>query len=273
MPELPEVETVVRGLNNKIINRIIFKIQTSNHKLRLAYPKNFAEQLINQKIIKVWRRAKYIICQLSNDVCLIMHLGMSGKINIGVQNDNLPKHTHFTLHLDNGESLYFNDPRRFGLITTCEYSKLFEHKLLAHMGAEPLTEELTIDYLLEKFKTRNGPIKTTLMDNKIIVGVGNIYASESLFLARISPLLPAKQLTKVQLTKLILAIKSTLEKAIKLGGSTLKDYRNAEDNKGYFQNEFNVYGRDQQNCLLCNEIIVKLNQAGRATYYCIKCQK
>jgi formamidopyrimidine-DNA glycosylase len=271
MPELPEVETVTVGLRNQILGETFTNVQLNRHNLRIDIPPSLPKLTQNQVITKITRQAKYILIHLVNDYILILHLGMSGRILINpLKEPN--KHNHVIFSLTNNHKIIFNDPRRFGLITICHSSELSTSKLFANLGLEPFAPGFDVEYLSNKLKKRSMPIKTALMNNQLVVGVGNIYACESLFRSRISPLRPSNKLDHNELQKLIAAIQQTLYEAIAAGGSSLKDYVNTKGDVGYFQNKLQVYGRTGKACVNCDNEIVQIKQAGRSTFYCPKCQ-
>ena len=273
MPELPEVETICQGLRDKILNHNITEVHhLTKLKLRQEIPADIAQKIINSKIINVTRRAKYIQIFLSNDLILLIHLGMSGKILLKDKSYLYQKHDHFAFNLSGGQCVVYNDPRRFGLITVALKDELNDHPLIKNLGIEPFDPKFTPDYL-EKILKRKQPIKLTLMDNRYIVGIGNIYASESLFLSKVSPLRASDSLKHKEILLLHEKIIEVLNFAIMRGGSSLKDYASVSGEKGYFQNSFNVYGRYGEPCKVCNSFIIKIKQGGRASFYCDKCQK
>jgi len=277
MPELPEVETICRGIEQNIIGKKILAIQTSDKNLRLPFPKNFAD-LENQKIISVARRARYILIKIATHKILLVHLGMSGKLlHLEKFPKNLEKHDHFIMKFFDDSCLIHNDPRRFGLVDLVDEKNINQHSMIKNLGFEPLTDDFNSNYLQEKLKGKKINIKTAMMDNAIVVGVGNIYINESLFESKISPLREAGSLSLKELETLTGNIKKILQKAIKLGGSTLRDYVKSNGDVGGFQFDFKVYGRDKQNCLLCNPVssgkIKRIKQNGRASFYCPSCQK
>ncbi|MFN7038285.1 MAG: bifunctional DNA-formamidopyrimidine glycosylase/DNA-(apurinic or apyrimidinic site) lyase [Alphaproteobacteria bacterium] len=273
MPELPEIETICIALKKEILGKKITQAIALRTNLRIDIPKDFSEKLTSKIITDIKRRSKYIQIYLE-DIVLIVHLGMSGRfISYINKRDKIIKHDHVIIDLDNGYELVLNDPRRFGLVTIAPVNNINSHPLFLKLGIEPLTDELTPEYLQDKFKKRNTPVKSILMDNKILVGVGNIYASESLFRSNISPNRPACSITYSELKKLSLAVKETLNDAIEAGGSSLKDYVNLSGDPGYFQNKFFVYGKNNQNCIVCLASIIKTKHSGRATYFCSTCQK
>jgi len=270
MPELPEVETVKRGLEN-LVGKKITKIFRSNKKMRIASTLDLNE-LEGEKILEVTRRARYLVIHLSNKKTLIIHLGMSGKLTVGKHFKQL-KHDHFAAEFADGNWMIFNDARRFGFVDLIETKNLKSHKMLAKLGPEPLSNEFNFAYLKEKLRKKKMNIKTTMMDNEIVVGVGNIYINESLFDSAISPLRNACDLTDSEVKKLISSIKKIIEKAIKLGGSSISDYVDAKGEAGNFQNSFKLYGRGGENCLHCKKIVQRIVQNGRSSFYCATCQK
>lgn len=269
MPELPEVETVRRGLeclkNKKILN--VFR---SDKKLRINSSLDLPA-LKGASVKEINRRARYLIIDFSNKTSLIIHLGMSGRITI-IKDFQQLKHDHFALEFSDFY-LVFNDPRRFGFVDLIKTTDLTNHKMLAKLGPEPLSDQFNFSYLKEKLANKKMNIKTTMMDNEIVVGVGNIYINESLFDAKISPLKHALNLSDQEIKRLILSIKETIAKAIELGGSSINDYVDSKGDLGNFQNSFKVYGKDQEKCLLCKNIIRKIKQNGRSSFHCSKCQK
>lgn len=274
MPELPEVETICQGLRNEILNKIITQVyHLTKLKLRQEIPEDIKEKILNRKISKITRRSKYIQIFLDDDWVMLVHLGMSGKLLIKAMNYQYAKHDHFAFIVNNQLQIIYNDPRRFGLIALTQKDKLSQHALIKNLGAEPLDLEFTPKYLKEKLKQKKQPIKLALMDNHIIVGVGNIYASESLFLSKISPLRAANSLNDHEIEVLHAKIIEVLKDSIDKGGSSLKDYASVSGEKGYFQNSFNVYAKEGEDCKICKNKVIKIKQAGRASFYCACCQK
>ena len=277
MPELPEVETVVRGIAPHLKKHRITRVELRRPDLRMPFPAGFKKRLEGAAITTISRRAKYILIGLDTAETLVIHLGMSGSLMFREQ--PFKKHDHVIFTLDNGKKLVFNDPRRFGLMDLVE--DIHSHKLFKHLGVEPLSEAFNSVTLGASLKTRSGPIKTAIMDQKVVVGVGNIYASESLFQAHISPLRKASSLKKSEISALCKGIKNVLELAIKSGGSSIKDFVQSSGNPGYFQHRFEVYGRANKPCLCAAKhgtlkltpLVKKITQQGRATYYCSNCQK
>lgn len=276
MPELPEVETIVQGLKRTISGYTITSLHLSKFKLRLPFSEEFAHDIIGMKISEITRRAKYILLELDGGITIVMHLGMSGRISVGEESSGR-KHDHaiFTLLGPYGAviDMVFNDPRRFGLVTAINTTALKEHKLFAELGIEPLTKDLSAELLLAQCYKRNAPIKSIIMNNAVVVGVGNIYASESLFLAGIIPTKPACSLSLDECDRLVVSIKRVLIAAINSGGSTLKDYSQLNGESGYFQHKFNVYGRKNKLCYTCGTVIESCVISGRSTFYCPSCQK
>lgn len=279
MPELPEVETIKESMSQALNGAIIESAEVYNRNLRQPVPDEFESTVTGAKIIKFYRIAKYAVMELDNGYSVIWHFGMSGKIKISHEtNPILEKHDHVVIKTTKGVLIY-NDPRRFGVVTICLTDKIFTNSLLCHLGVDPFSENFTIAYLKDKLKGKRIPIKQALLDQTIISGIGNIYASEALYLAHISPLRESFEITSKELKNLINAVREVLHKAIKAGGSTLHDYRKPDGDIGYFQLQHAVYGKEGQkcpNCLFPNKPckgILKLVQGGRSTYYCPHLQK
>lgn len=273
MPELPEVENLVRQLKSSILNHTILSSIALSPMLRREIPKDLSKNTTDTKIQDITRRAKYIIISLSNAYSLIIHLGMTGRINIKQGSYEPKKHDHVIMHLSNNLTMVYNDPRRFGLIDLTKTNSLYEHKLFSHLGVEPLSENFHNAYLLAKLKDKKSAIKNAIMNNEIIVGVGNIYASEALFLAHIKPYRTASSITEAEGTLLVASIKKILQQAIDSGGSSIRDFVSIDNQKGGFQKLFKVYGRRASPCFDCGSIIEKITQAGRSSFFCPKCQK
>lgn len=278
MPELPEVETVVRYLE-KIKSKVITEVSTSGAKFRIVPNPDFSKEACGAEIIAVRRKAKYIIIHLSNFRSIIIHLGMSGRlVLIDEPRGNLTKHDHLMIVLkgEGAESyccLVFNDARRFGLYDLIKTKMLDQYPLFTHLGKEPLADDFTAEILATIISGRSTPIKSTLMNAKLIVGIGNIYASESLFRAKIHPLRLASSLTETEIKLLFLKIREVLLDAVESGGSTLRDYVRSDGDIGYFQYFFNVYGKEGESCIACGDKIQFMRVAGRSTFYCNICQK
>jgi formamidopyrimidine-DNA glycosylase len=272
MPELPEVETTRKGIKPYLERAVITQVTIRNYSLRWPIPSDLAKTLNQQTIQSVKRRAKYLLIQC-NTGTLLIHLGMSGSLRIlnKVERDNPAKHDHVDISLDNGYLLRYTDPRRFGAVLwTNELVK--DHKLIAHLGPEPLLKDFHADYLYQQAKTRHCSVKTFIMNGPVVVGVGNIYANESLFLSGIHPRTIAQNLTETQCENLVEQIKLVLGRAIKAGGTTLKDFTKSDGKPGYFSQQLNVYGRKDQPCFHCGHKIEHYKVTQRATYYCPVCQ-
>ena len=268
MPELPEVETTVRAIS-KFKSKTLKEIIIHNNNLRWRVNKEVQLSTKNKNINDISRRAKYILIHF-DDSSLMIHLGMSGKLRIqNIKNNFFMKHDHAEL-IFSDEKIIFNDPRRFGSI---HLTKDFqEHRLIKHLGVEPLSKTFNKKYLFEICQNSNLSIKKLIMDQKKIVGVGNIYASESLYLAKIRPDRFACKISLNDCDQIVKSIKKVLKYAIKMGGTTLRDFYSADGNKGYFALELNVYGRNDKACKACNTKIKKINIGQRATFYCKNCQ-
>lgn len=275
MPELPEVETVKSGLEKHFLNKTIAKVTHSDKNLRHPLPKNIIEKLSGATIKQFYRRAKVLFIHLDNGYSLIFHLGMTGKIvfDISTVAKHLHKHNHFNVYFNDNSYFIFNDIRRFGYVDLCKTDEIEQLSYIKSLAPEPLTDDFNVDYLFAKFKNKNTAIKQAIMDNALVVGVGNIYACESLFTAKINPKTPAKLVSKKRLAILVDEIKSTLMRAIEKGGSTLNDYVQADGSLGYFQHEFFVYGKANEECKVCKTPIEKITLGQRSTFYCPKCQK
>ncbi len=278
MPELPEVETVKNGIAGFAGQARILKVEIRNRQFREKIPED-TEQKITGAVITGFRRVgKYIVVDLDNDLCLVWHLGMSGRIKtFGQAPAQIQKHDHISIETTAGWLVY-NDPRRFGLFTYIEKDRLFQSKYLRKMGIDPFDQRLNAAYLSTKLQKRKTPVKEALLDQNIINGIGNIYASEALYAARISPLRECCSLSKQEISNLIDAVRKTLQKAIDAGGSTLRDYRKPDGSMGYFQHMHCVYGKAGQKCPDCScngctEGIKKIIQGGRSTFYCSHLQK
>lgn len=271
MPELPEVETTRRGLEPVIKHKTIAKVTVNRRDLRIPLPKGFEKTISGQKVKALRRRAKYILIDLANGQSILVHLGMSGSMRVE-HKERYQKLTHDHILFHIGEVLVvFHDPRRFGLMAVLETAASERHELLAHLAPEPLSKDFNAAYLKRALSTRKGPIKPVIMNQEVVVGVGNIYASESLFLAKIHPQTPADEAAKYAAT-LVKTIQQTLRAAIESGGSTLRDYKQADGSTGYFQHRFNVYEREGEPCVACGREIHHIVQTGRASYFCATCQ-
>lgn len=276
MPELPEVETVMRGLSSVLIGRTFTSIELRRKDLRFPLPKNMPAALVGHKITSLSRRAKYILIHFENDNSLIVHLGMSGRMVIDDGTSGLQKHDHVIFQTNKNQQIKFNDPRRFGMMDMVPTTKAGAHKLLKHLGPEPLETSFSGESLYAKLKTKKIAIKLAIMDQRVVVGVGNIYACEALYAAGIHPERPANKVTLTECKALVTAIKAILKRAIAKGGSSLRDYVQADGELGYFQHEFAVYGREGEKCKACsckNKTIQRITQSGRSTFFCATKQK
>ncbi len=268
MPELPEVETTLRAIK-KFQGQNLINIKVHNRNLRWTVSKDLEKNSKNQKLIDLHRRAKYIIFELENTY-LLLHLGMSGSLRILKSEDNyFLKHDHVEFIFDN-EKIIYNDPRRFGSLHIAK--DINNHKLISRLGPEPLSKNFNGEYLLDCCKRSKTNIKSLIMNQKNVVGIGNIYASESLYLSRINPLKESQELNFEECKRIVSSSKKVLNEAIKVGGTTLKDFYSADGSAGYFKIKLNVYGRNGQKCKNCEEEIIKVTINQRATFYCPNCQ-
>ena len=275
MPELPEVETTKTSLQ-PLLGQTVTDVQVRQHSLRWPVPDDLSK-LTGQKLLRLERRAKYILAHFDKDA-LLLHLGMSGSFSICNAQDELRKHDHVVLQFSDGQfgdnegqitELRYHDPRRFGCMLWLENGT---HTLLSKLGPEPLDNEFDANYLASKLKGKSTAIKVAIMDNAVVVGVGNIYATESLFNTGIHPARPASSLTMPEIEKLVLEIKRILKQAIDLGGSTLRDYTNAMGENGYFQQTLLAYGRAGELCVNCDTELENLKLGQRASVFCPCCQ-
>ncbi len=272
MPELPEIETTKRGISPHISGKSIAHAIVRQPKLRWPIPEDLSEQLADQPVLAVERRAKYLLIQLPTGV-LIIHLGMSGSLRIHAEADVPPqKHDHVDIVFQDGTLLRYKDPRRFGAILWFN-GAAEHHPLLSKLGPEPLGDDFTGPYLYNKLQQQKRAIKLAIMDNHILVGVGNIYANEALFHSKIHPLTPANQISKAKCQKLATEIKTVLLRAIDKGGSTLRDFVGSDGQAGYFQQEYFVYGRAKHACRTCGHEIEQTKIGQRTSFYCPVCQK
>ena len=283
MPELPEVETVRRGLVPVMEGRLIEHAETRRPDLRWPLPARMAERLTGQRVLRLGRRSKYLLADLGSGETLIVHLGMSGRLLIsghspGAFNHSVPtpqKHDHVVLRLDGGATVTFNDARRFGAMDLAPTDAVEAHWLLANLGPEPLGNAFHEDYLIARLHGRNIPIKAALLDQRIVAGLGNIYVCEALHRAGISPRRRAGAISAARLAALVPVIRRTLDDAIAAGGSSLRDYRQADGELGYFQHSFRVYDREGAPCPRdgCGGTVRRIVQSGRSTFYCPACQR
>ena len=277
MPELPEVETVSQGIKSKLLNHKISKVIVKRRDLRFRMDTKLEQKITNTKINSVSRRAKYILINLDNGLTVIIHLGMSGRIVVEdlKSSKNIFKHTHLEIITTGKKKMKFIDPRRFGSVLLHETNNLNTHKLIKNLAPEPLTKEFNATYLFKALKGRSANIKSIIMNQFIVVGVGNIYASESLYKAKIRPGRQAKSLSLTECVLLAKSIKKVLKRSIKLGGSSINDYSLVDGSLGFFQSEFEVYGKEGKICRkkTCHSKILRIVIAQRSSFYCSKCQK
>lgn len=287
MPELPEVETVRAGLLPAMEGVRIARAEICRPDLRWPFPHDMAARLTGARVVQLRRRSKYILADLDRGESLIIHLGMSGRMVIsGLAAPHVPgqfhfdhpaaeKHDHVTLHMEGGARITFNDPRRFGAMDLCATNVLDAHPLLASIGPEPLGNDFNAAYLAARLQGRRSPIKAALLDQRIVAGLGNIYVCEALFRAGIHPARAAGRISRARIEALADAIRTTLRAAIEAGGSSLRDYRQANGELGYFQHSFRVYGREGGACVTpgCPASVRRIVQSGRSSFYCPACQR
>ncbi len=276
MPELPEVETICQGIAPHIIGRKVREVHYSGKALRKLFPENnINSYLIEHEIRDVKRRAKYILVEFDNNNLLVIHLGMTGNLGIFSKDTAPSKHCHVRFLLNDGMELRYTDIRRFGYIQFVGKNEVgtLEETLFSTTGPEPFSDSFTGRYLRDLAKNRSAPVKNFIMTNQVVAGVGNIYANESLFAAGISPIRKVDNISLKRWNRLVQSIRSVLEHAIECGGSTISDYVNADQESGYFQMNFKVYGKEGEACRQCGEPIKKITVGGRASYYCSRCQK
>jgi formamidopyrimidine-DNA glycosylase len=290
MPELPEVETVRRGLEPALEGHVLKALSVRRKDLRVAFPERFAERLKGRHVLGLRRRAKYLLLDLDGGDTVIMHLGMSGRFTIhgpkappampgrfhnqvAADGSGNGKHDHVVFETEEGTRIVFTDHRRFGLMLLAKTDAVDAHPLFKGMGPEPLDDAFTPAVLSAALKGKKTPIKSALLDQRVVSGLGNIYVCEALFRSRISPKRLAKTVAGPRCEVLVPAIKAVLKDAIKAGGSTLRDYKKADGELGYFQHHFAVYDREGEPCPGCKGTIKRIVQAGRSTFFCPSCQK
>ena len=271
MPELPEVETIRRGIEPHVVGRTIEKVIVRDRRLRWPIARGFEKKLAGRRIRAVDRRGKYLLLDLGGDK-VILHLGMTGNLALLEPGRAVKKHDHLDLELSGQLTLRFNDPRRFGAALWWPASHA-SHMLLEHMGPEPFAPEFSAEYLARLARKRSAPVKNFLMDGRIVVGVGNIYAVEALFRAGIRPMRQAGRVTRAEYGKLVEAVRSVLNDAIAAGGTTFRDFRDSNGEPGYFVQKLDVYDRAGQACRKCKTPIKRLVIGQRSSYYCPRCQK
>ncbi|MFY2822527.1 bifunctional DNA-formamidopyrimidine glycosylase/DNA-(apurinic or apyrimidinic site) lyase [Ruegeria sp. MALMAid1280] len=283
MPELPEVETVRRGLTPAMEGVVIERADVNRPDLRWPFPDLMAERLTGRRVDRLRRRSKYILADLSSGETLLIHLGMSGRMTVSgdplgqfVHDHPMPeKHDHVVFHMANGARVTFNDPRRFGAMDLLPTATAEAHKLLSVLGPEPLGNDFHEQHLIEAFKGKNTPVKSALLDQGIVAGLGNIYVCEALYRAGVSPRRKAGQISEARVAALVPIIRQVLQDAIEAGGSSLRDFRQADGELGYFQHSFDVYGREGEPCRTegCGAVINRITQSGRSSFYCAQCQR
>ena len=281
MPELPEVETVRRGLAPVMEGAVFESVLLNRRDLRFPFPRNFKKRLEGNRIISLGRRGKYMTATLSTGEVLIMHLGMTGRFTIHGENagrfyhdaGGAEKHDHVVFTLKRGAVVVYNDARRFGFMDLAAGDRLEQSKHFAAMGPEPLSSAFSLEAFNEQLKRRSTSIKAALLDQRVVAGVGNIYACEALFRSGVSPRRKASSVAGVRAARLHQEIMKVLEEAIDAGGSTLRDFAASDGALGYFQHRFQVYDREGADCPACGGPIKRLEQAGRSTFFCSRCQR
>ena len=277
MPELPEIETVKLGLEKTVLGSVIVSTKIFRRDLRFPIDERFEKSILNKRVLAIGRRSKYILFFLNNKTTLVLHLGMSGKINVSIENEiDYPtkKHDHLIFSFDNGFILIYNDPRRFGFIEIIE-GDYNNYRRFKHIGIEPLLKQFDGKYMWARINNSTRTLKNILMDQKMVAGLGNIYVSEALWDSQIIPTRVGQNMSLGDCKKLVRSIKKVLGKAINFGGTTLKDYRQVGGEVGYFQNKLQVYGKAGKKCCRqkCQGTIKRAILNGRSTYYCDFCQK
>ncbi|MDA8561591.1 bifunctional DNA-formamidopyrimidine glycosylase/DNA-(apurinic or apyrimidinic site) lyase [Gammaproteobacteria bacterium] len=271
MPELPEVEITLRGIEPYILHQKISNVIVRNHKLRWPVQNDINQQVNGKNICKTQRIGKYLVLKVETG-SIIIHLGMSGSLRVLKNNTPIKKHDHIDIEFANNIILRLNDPRRFGaFLWTTEEPE--QHKLLKNLGIEPLSNKFSAKNLAQLTKKSKSPIKTFLMNSKNIAGVGNIYANEALFDSKINPNQPTNSIPENRLNSLLKSIKKVLRQSIKQGGTTLKDFVNSDGKKGYFQVYLKIYGKKNKPCVYCKTPIEENRMGQRSTFYCPNCQK
>ena len=277
MPELPEIETVKIGIEKIALGSVINSTKIFRRDLRFPIEENLEKLILNKRVLGVGRRSKYLLLFLNKKITLVLHLGMSGKINVSISGENeykAEKHDHLIMSFDNGFLLIYNDPRRFGFVETIQ-GDYIKYKRFKNMGMEPLSKNFDGKHLWLKIKNSSRNLKNILMDQKVVAGLGNIYVSEALWDSQIKPTRVGKNMSLTDCKKLVVSIKKVLEKAIKCGGTTLKDFRQVGGDVGYFQNKLQVYGKEGHACFRrkCKGTVEKTIIRSRSTFYCATCQK
>ena len=283
MPELPEVETVRRGIAPVMEGQVFAHVQVNRPNLRWPLPQNMAERMQGHSVLRLRRRSKYILCDIDSGETLLIHLGMSGRILVSGdpqgrfvhEHPAVEKHDHVVFDMGSGARITYNDPRRFGAMDLLATDSLEESPLIKALGPEPLGNKFNAQYLYTAIHNRNSPMKSVLLDQKVVAGLCNIYVCEALYRAGIDPRRKAGQVSKNRIEDLAGIIRDVLAEAIDAGGSSLKDYRQADGELGYFQHSFDAYGREGQPCKNkgCSHPIRRIVQSGRSTFFCAQCQR
>jgi len=281
MPELPEVETVRRGLAPAWEGRRIIRVETRRADLRFPFPANFNQRLTGARLTHMGRRAKYLVGELSTGEALVMHLGMTGRFTVWDKKIGTyvhatagdPKHDHVVFELEGGTRVTFNDPRRFGSMDLWPAGELDVYPAFDGMGPEPLSNQFSGAALREAFRGKKTPVKSALLDQRVVAGLGNIYVVEALFRAGVNPEKLAGAISGPRVEKLAVAIRQVIGEAIEAGGSSISDFAAADGSPGYFQHRFQVYDREGEPCVTCAKPVKRIVQAGRSSFYCGRCQK
>jgi formamidopyrimidine-DNA glycosylase len=281
MPELPEVETVRRGLSPAMQGRRIERLEVNRPDLRFPFPDRFRERVEGARIVHMGRRAKFLVTELSTKDALIMHLGMSGRFTVNNRDTadfhhdpgTNPAHDHVVFHMEGGATVTYNDPRRFGFMELWPLAELDTYPRVEHLGPEPLSNGFSSAYLNEALSEKAAPIKAALLDQAIIAGLGNIYVCEALFRSGISPRRKARSVAGKRAERLAPAINDVIAEAIAAGGSSISDFASASGELGYFQKHFHVYDREGEPCDTCGNVVQRIVQSGRSTFFCGTCQR
>lgn len=286
MPELPEVETVKRGLSRHLLKNRVISVECRRDGLRFPFPKDMVTKIEGRYIEEFERRAKYLLIHLSGGLTWICHLGMSGRFTIHQDGqpmqglfekggDGRGKHDHVVFEMEDGCYVVYTDHRRFGVMDITPTEEISQHKLLRNIGPEPLSELFDGKFLRKALENRSSPIKTALLDQRVVAGLGNIYVCEALHISGISPRRKAMRISLQRHVDLVAAIKKVLFAAIEAGGSTLQDFAGVDGDLGYFPASFRVYGREGENCVStsCNGVVNRFEQSGRSTFHCPQCQR
>jgi formamidopyrimidine-DNA glycosylase len=283
MPELPEVETVKAGIAPAMTGQVIVQAEVNRPDLRWPFPENMVQRLTGRRVLGLRRRSKYILVDLDSDETLLIHLGMSGRMLVSGAAQGAfyhphpapAKHDHVVFHMEGGARITFNDARRFGAMDLMATAAQDDHWLLRDLGPEPLGNAFDETYLIGRLKGRNTPIKSALLDQRIVAGLGNIYVCEVLFRAGINPRRKAGQIAAARVARLVPLIRDVLNEAIAAGGSSLRDYRQSDGELGYFQHGFQVYDRENAPCVTagCGRVIQRIVQSGRSSFFCPQCQR